>query len=442
MLYGVILAGGMGKRLWPESNRSTPKPFLCRRKGLSLLEETIERTVGIIPPHQILISTSQIFAGPISRFIRYQGIEILSEPVSRNTAAAIALAALHIEAQNPEAIMAVFPSDAFIGNPQELHTMINAAVRLIEEQEDRLITIGIHPKRPETGYGYIKAVTPLETRTKTGDLIFPPLKSDFFCEKPDLASAKEYLLDGNYYWNTGIFIWKAANILDLISRYLPEMAPLLSRRRSPSHNLPENFRQLFDSLTSIPIDKAVLEKVSLDKKPEIVLLPAPFAWSDLGTFEELTVLGNYGLDSFGNRTVGAKTTAVDSTNNIVRISLSHPIKVALAGLKDLLIVLHHGTLLIVPQKRAKLIQELSECQSEITSGNDVFPSSIRLRSINASNNVFLQKTSFDQESAFTVALGDVSNLLAILDDEHLFVLAREQEHLLPELKKQMVSSPD
>lgn len=442
MLYGVILAGGMGKRLWPESNERTPKPFLCRSGGISLIEETIQHLAGLIPPNRIIISTSDLFVEQTRCLIHDEEIDILSEPVSRNTAAAVALAALRVEARDPNATMVVFPSDAFVGNVQELHQIIETAALLIKEDNNRLITIGIPPKGPETGYGYIKAVTPLKTLVNLDHLTFPPLKADFFCEKPTLQRASEYLFEGGFYWNAGIFVWKAANILNLVSQYLPETAEVLSRRNSISQNAEEIFRKLFYSLPFIPIDKAVLEKVSSERNPEIVLLPAPFAWSDLGTYEELTDLGTYDKDSFGNRSVGTQTVAEDSSDNIIRVSGFRPIKVALAGINKLLIVFHNDTLLVVPQKKTKLIQMLSENKSVISSENNVSDPSIHLRAVNASNNIVRLSGSVIPKQSFTVALGEVNDLLVIIDQRFLFILTRDNECLLPELKERIERSLD
>lgn len=406
------------------------------------MEETIQRFAGLIPPNRIIVSTSDLFVEQTRSLIPDGNIDILSEPVSRNTAAAVALAALRVEARDSNATMVIFPSDAFVGNVQELHQMVEAAALLIDEDKNRLITIGISPKGPKTGYGYIKAVIPLKTLVKVDHLTFPPLKADFFCEKPTLQRASKYLFEGGFYWNTGIFVWKAANILNLVSRYLPETAGILSQRSSISQNAEEVFRKLFYSLPSIPIDKAVLEKVSSDRNPEIILLPASFPWSDLGTYEELTDLGTYDRDSFGNRSVGTQTVAEDSGNNIIRVSGFRSIKVVLVGVNKLLIVFHNDILLIVPQKKSKLIQTLSENESLISSENNISDTSIHLRAVNASNNIVRLSDSVIPKQPFTVALGEVNDLLVVIDQRFLFILTRDREGFLPEFKNQIEHSLD
>jgi mannose-1-phosphate guanylyltransferase len=357
MLYGVILAGGMGKRLWPESDAQTPKPLLSRRGNLSLLEETLQRLQPLIPPENILISTTTEFAKPIRTLIADNAVSVITEPVGRNTAPAIALAALRLVQYSHDAIMAIFPSDHYIGNSARLRQLIAVGAKLTEEDEKRLITIGIEPRGPATGYGYIKATSCFSGASSiVPNVEIVPRKAEFFCEKPDRKTAEKFLSDGGFYWNAGIFVWKAARILDLLAHFLPETSDFLAQGRREEPNILEKFRTAFPSLPSVSIDNAVLEKAS-----DIILLPAPFDWSDLGTFEAFAASDDSGKDGSGNRVIGANLSAIEAAENIVRISeTGGPFTVALGGVKNLLVVLKGKKLLIVPQGREDLIRRLAD----------------------------------------------------------------------------------
>lgn len=357
MIYGVILAGGMGKRLWPESDRTTPKPFLTRCGKKTLLEETIERLVPAIPFERLFISIGKEYEEDARRVVP-EGVRIITEPAGRNTAPAIGLAALEIEKMDPDAVMAVFPSDHYISDPKSLQILIEAGNQLTEENPNQLVTIGIQPKYPATGYGYIKAVRPyLSPESIQLTAAVGPLRADSFHEKPDGVTAKHYLDQGGYYWNGGIFIWKVCRILDLLDQHFPEISPILKRVRHHREDETAFLESRFPELPSLSIDKAVLEKVS-----EIILLPAPFKWSDLGTFEAFTESGSVPADNAKNRAVGALLKTAEAEGNIVRINAgtqARPITVALGGVDHLLVVQNGETLMIVPQDREDLIQRLS-----------------------------------------------------------------------------------
>ena len=359
MLHGLILAGGMGKRLWPESDENTPKQFLSLDGKKSLLVETISRLKPLIPHDRIFVSTTEKFARSTQTIVGDMRVTLITEPVSRNTAPAIALAALTILQSDPEAVMAVLPSDHYIDDANAFQQVLKLADRLIKDDSTRLVTFGIVPRSPATGYGYIKAVKPLfrneSIRTFSA---LTPLCVDFFTEKPNRATAEKYIAEDGFFWNSGIFVWKAEQILDLIARYIPKIEPYVSKVVRADPHAVDNLRNAFNSLTSISIDKGVMEKAS-----NVLLIPAPFGWSDLGTFEMFSQVGNSSVDIDNNSVHGATLLTAQASNNIVRVTLpggKAPFTVALGGVDGLLVVLKENKLLIVPQGREDIIQHLAD----------------------------------------------------------------------------------
>ena len=359
MLYGLILAGGIGKRLWPESDSNTPKPFLSRNGKTPLLIETLSRLLQLIPQERIFVSTTNNFASPTASLIDNPKISLITEPVSRNTAPAIALAALTLVRSDPEAVMAILPSDSFIDDADAFRHVLASANNLINEDPTRLVTIGIVPQFPATGYGYIKAIQPLisgESVRRYAETT--PLIAELFAEKPDRTTAEKYLCEHGFYWNSGIFVWKASYILDLIAQFIPELEPYTSKTARTNPSAAENLRIAFDSLHSVSIDKGVMEKA-----PNVLLIPAPFRWSDLGTFEMLSQADTSRIDGNNNSVTGASLFTAEASENIVRITLpqeSESFTVAIGGINRFLIVLKGNKLLIVPQGRQDLIQCLAD----------------------------------------------------------------------------------
>ena len=359
MLYGLILAGGRGKRLWPESDANTPKQFLSRTGGKSLLFETVSRLRSFIPSERIFVSTTSKFAFRTKEILNDDRITVISEPVGRNTAPAIALAALKILQSDPDAVMAVLPSDHFIDNVDAFRLVLESAAALLEEDPTRLVTIGIIPHSPATEYGYIQAPAPLlsgKSITMIAESL--PRRVDLFVEKPERATAEKFINQGGFYWNSGIFIWKAARILDLIGRFLPELAPFVVKNVRYLASASCDLCNAYNSLPSISIDKAVMEKAR-----NIILLPASFRWSDLGTFETFSLFDNSNVGFEDNSVLGASLFSAEASGNIVRVTLpdgAEPFTVALGGVDHLLIVLKGNTLLVVPQGREDLIQRLAD----------------------------------------------------------------------------------
>ncbi|MBR2695134.1 MAG: mannose-1-phosphate guanylyltransferase [Thermoguttaceae bacterium] len=358
MLHALILAGGIGRRLWPESDENTPKQFLSRDGKNSLLAETISRLQPLISHEHILISTTKKFSRLTEIIVNDTRVSLITEPVSRNTAPAIALAALILVRSDPEAVMVVLPSDHFIDDTNAFLQVLKLADTLIKEDSTRLVTFGITPRSPATGYGYIKASKPLlSSESIRMHTAITPLSVDFFTEKPDRKTAEKYIAEKGFFWNSGIFVWRAEQILDLIAQYVPELEPFVSKTARTCPCAVDNLLNAFSSLPSISVDKGVMEKAS-----NVLLIPAPFRWSDLGTFETFSKVDNASVDIDNNSVLGATLFAEQASNNIVRVSLprgNDSFIVALGGIDRLLVVLKDNKLLIVPQGREDLILHLA-----------------------------------------------------------------------------------
>ena len=364
MLHGLILAGGTGKRLWPESDENTPKQFLSRDGKKSLLAETISRLQPLISHEHIFVSTTKKFARLTEIIVNDTQVSMITEPVSRNTAPAIALAALILIRSDPEAVMAVLPSDHFIDDTNAFLQVLKLANTLIKENSTRLVTFGVIPHFPATGYGYIKAEKPLHSpKTIRMQTAITPLHVDFFAEKPDRRTAEKYVVEKGFFWNSGIFMWGAEQILDLIAQHIPELEPFVSKTARIYPHAVDNLLNAFASLPSVSIDKGVMEKAS-----NVLLIPAPFKWSDLGTFEMFSKVDKASVDIDNNSVFGATLLSDQASNNIVRVSLpkgTDSFIVALGGVERLLVILKDNKLLIVPQGREDLIQHLANKNESI-----------------------------------------------------------------------------
>ena len=272
-VYAVILAGGTGTRFWPFSRKSNPKQFLNITGKGSLLQETLARIWPKISGSRIFIVTNASYCkqieGQVSRF-HIPKANILLEPKGKNTAPAICWAAARIYKIDPDAVMAVLPSDHLIANRQKFSKVLEDAIALA--QKNYLVTLGILPTRPETGYGYLQTA-----KKKIDGKSIVVVKQ--FKEKPSLAKAKQFIKRKNYFWNSGMFVWKSSVILQEFKKYLPSVYRLVGEKVGPAH-----IKKVWHRLPNISIDYGVLEKAK-----NVVAVPAPgIDWSDLGSWESLT----------------------------------------------------------------------------------------------------------------------------------------------------------
>lgn len=339
-LYAAILAGGIGSRFWPLSRETTPKQLLKVVGDESLLKSTIKRLGPLVPSDRVVIVTNARQAEIIRLHLAYDGKEVspgyVIEPAGKNTAAAIALAAFDLFRKDPEAVMAVLPADHVIEDGKPFRAALKAAVQAA--REGHLVTFGIVPDRPETGYGYIKAAPRAFTRVDG----YAVRAVERFVEKPDIRRARQYLKQGGYYWNSGIFIWKASRILEEIKRHLPGTYESLEPCRSA-----EELTRAYSGLKEISIDHGILEKAN-----DVVVIPASFPWSDMGTWSSFGEILK--PDSDGN-IVRGRVVDIGSKNSVI---FGSDRAVATIGLKDMIIVDTPDATLVCPKDRAQEVKEV------------------------------------------------------------------------------------
>jgi mannose-1-phosphate guanylyltransferase/mannose-6-phosphate isomerase len=359
-LHAVILAGGSGTRFWPLSRETCPKQMLNVVGEDSLLRQTIKRINGLLPPENMWIVTTEDKAqdmrfhldplGPLAKKIQF-----ISEPAGRNTAPAIGLAALTINHLFPESTMVVMPADHAIPDKEKFLDDLKVAIE--GAKQDYLVTFGIKPNKPETGYGYIKIGNSSKARV---DGLF---KVERFVEKPNLETAKAYLSDGVYFWNSGIFVWKTSKILSEIETHLPnlyqalkEMELVLFEPNEPKQlnkpnkpNEPGKLNKLYSTLNSISIDYGVMER-----SRSVLMVPATFRWSDLGSWTALDDM--IVKDDFGNIVKG-NTVDLGSQNSTIFASER---LVATIGLRDMVVVDTADATLVTTKERVQEVKNVVE----------------------------------------------------------------------------------
>ena len=339
--YGLILAGGRGTRFWPRSRKRSAKQVLDVAGEGSLIQATVARLAPVIPPQRIWILTNDYLRRTIIRQLpEVPQNQILAEPLQRNTAPAIGLAAHILRSFDPDAVMGVFPSDHVVGKPAAYRAVLKAALKTAAAGE--LVVVGIQPRWPETGYGYIE----FPRGIKPGAEALPVRR---FHEKPELANAKRYLASGNFYWNSGMFFWRASVLLDQLRRHLPRTASVLaSLPRFGSRGFSAALKQAFPLCENISIDYAVLEKAA-----HVSGIAAPdFGWNDVGSWNAVYEL--LPRDADGNVTAPSSI-CVDSHNNFVD---ARGKVVALLGVRDLIVVDTPDALLVASRDDAQRVGEI------------------------------------------------------------------------------------
>jgi mannose-1-phosphate guanylyltransferase/mannose-6-phosphate isomerase-like protein (cupin superfamily) len=378
-VHAIILAGGSGVRFWPLSRETYPKQMLQIAGEDTLIRQTIKRISGFVPSQNIWIVTTADKAQDIKFHLNplgplAEGIRFINEPLGRNTAPAIGLSALCLHHLSPDSVMIVMPSDHAI--PDEERFLEDLRRAILGALDGHLVTFGIKPIRPETGYGYIKA--DIVPGTEVGGLF----RIDRFVEKPDIETAKIYLSEGSYFWNSGIFVWKTSRILAEIEAHLPflykslkEMEPVLFTPEQPgkarkAHSAkriaqdgltetqlpetgsskekqPDKLKEIYSRLESISVDYGILERSS-----DILMVPATFTWSDLGSWAALDEI--IPRNSDGNILKG-NTIDVGSRDSIV---FAGERLVTTIGLKEMVVVDTPDALLVAPKTRSQDVRKV------------------------------------------------------------------------------------
>ena len=339
--YGLILAGGRGTRFWPRSRKRSAKQVLDVAGEGSLIQATMARLAPVIPPQRMWILTNEYLRRTIIRQLpEVPQNQVLAEPLQRNTAPAIGLAAHILRSFDPDAVMGVFPSDHVVGKPAAYRAVLKAALKAAAAR--KLMVVGIQPRWPETGYGYIE----FPRGTKPGAEALPVRR---FHEKPELANAKRYLAAGNFYWNSGMFFWRADVLLDQLRRHLPRTASVLaSLPRFGSRRFSAALKQAFPLCENISIDYAVLEKAARVSG----IAARDFGWNDVGSWNAVYEL--LPRDAFGNVTASTSI-CLDSHNNFVD---ARGKLVALLGVRDLIVVDTPDALLVAARDHAQRVGEI------------------------------------------------------------------------------------
>ena len=347
-LNAVILAGGSGTRLWPLSTPSFPKQFLPLPNGRSMIQESLVRVEPLVSPEHAWVVTGRSMAELVHEHLPAVPVShILGEPMGRNTSAAIGWAAATIAREDPQAIMAVLTADHVIRKIEVFNQALRLATRLAEQ--GNLVTLGIKPDVPETGYGYIRYAAP-----QAEGFDHQAFRGERFVEKPNMATAMSYLQDGHYVWNSGMFIWKVEVILAELRQHLPELASRIDAIVQAMGTARERavLDELWPTLQTISIDYGVLEKTQ-----NLVVIPVDIDWNDVGNWEQYASL--FASDDQGVRSVGPHT-GLGSQNIFVYNNTQR--EVFTVGLEDVIVVEMEDKTLICHRNAVQRVKEVAESQ--------------------------------------------------------------------------------
>ena len=344
----VIMAGGVGSRFWPMSTAEKPKQFIdVLGVGRTLLQLTLDRFEGICDPQNVWVVTNEKYADIVRQQLpEVPAGNVLCEPCRRNTAPCIAYVSWRIKKKDPKANVVVTPSDHIVVNGEEFRRVVNQCMKFTSET-DAIVTLGMKPTRPETGYGYIQA--DLSTSSPRNKEIF---RVDSFREKPSQEKAMEYIRNKSYFWNAGIFIWGVGTIVNAFRVYQPAINRVFESLL-PVYGTPREQGEInkrFPECESISVDYAIMEKAE-----EIFVCPADFGWSDLGTWGSL--LAQTKKDLYGNSIIGENVNLYDTHNSIIH-TLDHK-RVVVQGLDGYIVAESDGRLLICKLSEEQRIRQFS-----------------------------------------------------------------------------------
>jgi mannose-1-phosphate guanylyltransferase len=355
--YPVILAGGRGTRFWPLSRKRRAKQLLALDGKQTMIQQTVARLTPLAPAKNLWIITNDDLRPAILRQLpKLSPKQVLAEPVGRNTAPAIGLAAFLLARHDPDAVLGLFPSDHVIGAPDQYRETLRQGIAIAAAGEN-IVVLGIRPTRIETGYGYIEAGAQDANRS---------LRVRRFTEKPDTAKAAQFLAAGNYYWNSGMFLWRAATLANALREHLPNTAPILEKIAASfgTSKFSDTFRRLYPKCENISIDYAVLEPRSAkgEGASRIFCLPSDFGWNDLGSWTSLhehSIRQSSPAD--GNLISAAGSFTLNAKNNYLHAPGKY---VAAVGVSNLVIVETDDALLITTLEQSqdvgKVVKHLDE----------------------------------------------------------------------------------
>jgi len=342
MLHAVIMAGGSGTRFWPASRQAKPKQLLAMVGNRTMLQSTFDRLGGLISSEHVLVLTNHQLVDEIRvQLPDIPAEHIVGEPCKRDTAPCIGLAASLVTHADPEGLMVVMPSDHVIETKADFQGALRAAAKLIEERPSRIITFGIRPSYPAESFGYIQ---------RGQEVSQGVYEVSRFREKPNLQTAQEYVASGEFYWNSGIFVWKAQTILDALKKFEPEMYSHIEKIAASigTTQFPAIFAEEFQKIKGKSIDYAVMERYD-----DVLVMQAPFAWDDVGSWQSLARLGQ--RDTEGNTAQG-RYLNIDSKEMIIRSEGDHLI--VTIGMSETIVVHTPDATLVAPKSQEERVREV------------------------------------------------------------------------------------
>lgn len=349
----MIMAGGSGTRLWPMSTTRMPKQLIPLVDGRSLLQEAERRLEGLFKPKQRLVCTGEVYRAAILQTMPEIGDEqVLGEPVGRDTLAAVGLPAAVIAGRDPEAVIAVFTADHIIEPVEAFQRAVRVGLQIVEKRPETLVTFGIEPTYAATGYGYVRLGAPLsgfDSASVTAE----------FKEKPDGVTAERYVASGEYRWNSGMFVWRAATLLDCIRRFKPGVYAGLKEvaQAWDTSRRADVLRRVYPTLEKVSVDYAIMERAVSDPELKVATVSMPVKWMDIGGW--VAYGGTLEADAAGNRVGGTACVQLDSRENIV-VGDDPNHLIATIGVEDLIVVRTQRATLICRRDQAERIKELHD----------------------------------------------------------------------------------
>jgi len=354
MLHAVIMAGGAGTRFWPASRTAQPKQLLDLAGRRTMIQETVDRLGQLVPASRVLVVTNRSLVGAIANQLPQLPAEaILGEPCKRDTAPCVGLAAALIHRRDPEGVMAVMPADHVIRQHDRFQEALTLAAELVDQDPQRIVTFGIRPSYPAESFGYIERGSRLGDAADTGPATFAVKQ---FREKPSADVARQYVDCGEFYWNSGIFVWKADTILRALQRFEPQMHDHIAciAVAADTAEFGEVFDREFTAIQGKSVDYAVMERYE-----DVVVVEAPFDWDDLGSWRSLERL--HGTDSEGNTVIG-RHLGIRTAGSIIRTDDQH--LVATLGVTDCIIVHTPDATLVANKHDEEAIRQLVQLLKE------------------------------------------------------------------------------